>query len=62
MISKLPDFELTFNIRKKLILAQTVKDLGVTLDKSLDFNEHAYVKIRFILHDPVYKFRSHNSN
>ena len=39
MISKLPDFQLGL-LGKKLIPAQTVKDLGVTFDKNLNFNEH----------------------
>ena len=39
MISKLPDIQLSL-LGKKLIPAQTVKDLGVTFDKNLNFNEH----------------------
>ena len=39
MISKLPDFQLSL-LGKKLIPAQTVKDLGVTFDKNFNFNEH----------------------
>ena len=39
IISKLPDFQLSL-LGKKLIPAQTVKDLGVTFDKNFNFNEH----------------------
>ena len=39
LLSKLPDFQLTL-LGKKLIPAQTVKDLGVTFDRNLNFNEH----------------------
>ena len=39
MISKLPDFQHSL-LGKKLIPAQTVKDLGVTFDKNFNFNEH----------------------
>ena len=38
LLSKLPDFQLTL-LGKKLIPAQTVKDLGVTFDRNLNFNE-----------------------
>ena len=39
LLSKLPDFQLTL-LGKKLIPTQTVKDLGVTFDRNLNFNEH----------------------
>jgi hypothetical protein len=39
MVSKLPKFQLSL-LGKELFPAQFVKDLGVTFDRNLNFNEH----------------------